>query len=193
MFLSASYWSDQPRDEVLEMLAEARLLAARLGDLELEAEAMEWRIATLMALGETDEANRDLAVVLEQARRTRQPFICHVAEHFASALALMEGRLPDAEAAAERSREWGQLLTGRDASGVYGIQMFGVRRERAVSASSPPSCGCSRRASGSKERGGPGSPPSSRSSGWRTRLDGSSHACAAWVSTACARLYGWRR
>ncbi len=128
--LAASYWSDQPRSEVLEMLAEARLLAARLGDLELEAEAMEWRITCLMAMGEIEAATLDLAVVLEQASRTRQPFICHVAEHYASALALMEGRLPDAEAAAERSRDWGQLLTGRDASGVYGIQMFGVRREQ---------------------------------------------------------------
>ncbi len=128
--LSASYWSDQPRSEVLEMLAEARALAADLGDLELEAEAMEWRIAALMAMGEMEAASLDLSVVLEQASRTRQPFICHVAEHYASALALMEGRLADAEAAAERSREWGQLLTGRDASGVHGIQMFGVRREQ---------------------------------------------------------------
>lgn len=112
------------------MLAEACVLAAQLGDLELEAEATEWRITCLMAMGEMDAASRDLAVVLEQASRTRQPFICHVAEHYASALALMEGRLHDAEAAAERSREWGQLLTGRDASGVHGIQMFGVRREQ---------------------------------------------------------------
>ena len=35
-----------------------------------------------------------------------------------------------AEAAALRSREWSRLLTGRDPSGVYGIQMFGIRREQ---------------------------------------------------------------
>ena len=29
-----------------------------------------------------------------------------------------------------RSHEWSRLLTGRDASGVHGIQMFGVRREQ---------------------------------------------------------------
>jgi DNA-binding CsgD family transcriptional regulator len=54
----------------------------------------------------------------------------HVAEHYGSALALLQGRLAEAEAAAERSREWGRLLTGRDASGIYGIQMFSVRREQ---------------------------------------------------------------
>src|SRR5262249_9407848 len=53
-----------------------------------------------------------------------------VAEHYASALALLTGRLADAEAAAERSHEWGRLLRGRDASSVYGVQMFGIRREQ---------------------------------------------------------------
>jgi DNA-binding CsgD family transcriptional regulator len=31
---------------------------------------------------------------------------------------------------AGRSHDWGRLLTGRDASGIHGIQMFGVRREQ---------------------------------------------------------------
>ena len=59
-----------------------------------------------------------------------QPFIIHVAEHYRSAIALCEGRLAEAEQAAERSREWSRLLTGRDASGVYGVQMFSIRREQ---------------------------------------------------------------
>jgi DNA-binding CsgD family transcriptional regulator len=45
-------------------------------------------------------------------------------------LALCDGDLSGAEAAALRSHEWSRLLTGRDASGVYGIQMFGIRREQ---------------------------------------------------------------
>jgi DNA-binding CsgD family transcriptional regulator len=64
------------------------------------------------------------------AERTAQPFMNHVAEHYGSAIALCDGRLAEAEAMAERSHEWGRLLTGRDASGVYGIQMFGIRREQ---------------------------------------------------------------
>src|SRR5207244_2144391 len=35
-----------------------------------------------------------------------------------------------AQAAAMRSHEWSRLLTGRDASGVHGIQMFSLRREQ---------------------------------------------------------------
>jgi DNA-binding CsgD family transcriptional regulator len=125
-----SYWSDLHRGAVLEMLGEARDLAAGLGDVDLEVEAMEWRVAALMTMGEIEAAERELAVVHDRAARTKQPFMLHVAEHYGSALALLTGRLADAEAAAERSREWGRLLTGRDASSVYGIQMFGVRREQ---------------------------------------------------------------
>jgi DNA-binding CsgD family transcriptional regulator/tetratricopeptide (TPR) repeat protein len=117
-------------EEILEMLGEARDLAESMGDVEGQAEARQWRFSTLMALGEIAPASEELAVVLDIAKHTRQPFILHVAEHYRSALALLEGRLREAEAAAEHSREWGQLLTGRDASGVYGIQMFGVRREQ---------------------------------------------------------------
>jgi DNA-binding CsgD family transcriptional regulator len=40
------------------------------------------------------------------------------------------GRLAEAEAAATRSHEWSRLLTGRAATGTYGIQMFGIRREQ---------------------------------------------------------------
>ena len=53
-----------------------------------------------------------------------------IADQYRAAIALLEGRLHEAERAAERSRRWGRLLGGRDASGTYGIQMFGIRREQ---------------------------------------------------------------
>jgi DNA-binding CsgD family transcriptional regulator len=116
--------------EVLEMLGEARELAVAMDDAEGQAEATQWRFCVLLALGEIESARAELALALDMAQHTRQPFILHVAEHYRSALALLDGELAEAETAAERSREWGRLLVGRDASGVYGIQMFGVRREQ---------------------------------------------------------------
>ena len=126
------YWARATMSlaEALELLGEARDLAEEMGDVEGQAEATQWRVSALMALGEIAPAREELAIALDMAKHTRQPFILHVAEHYRSALALLEGQLAEAEAAAERSREWGQLLVGRDASGVYGIQMFGVRREQ---------------------------------------------------------------
>ena len=130
--LMRAYWarSTLTLAEILAMLTEAGELAEQIGDIDIRAEAMEWRVATLLALGEIETARREAAVVLGMAEQMRQPFILHVAEHYEAALALFEGRLDDAERAAERSRDWGLLLTGRDASGIYGIQMFGIRREQ---------------------------------------------------------------
>jgi DNA-binding CsgD family transcriptional regulator len=130
--LMGIYWARATTSlaEALEMLGEARELAEELGDVEGQAEATQWRVAALMALGEIVAAREELALALDTASHTRQPFNLHVAEHYRSALALLQGQLAEAEAAAEDSREWGQLLVGRDASSVYGIQMFGVRREQ---------------------------------------------------------------
>lgn len=130
--LLGAYWARDTTSlrDTLETLAEARDLGEDIGDIEIQAEAMEWRVAALMELGDIDAAHRELTDSIELARHTRQPFIIHVSEHYASTLALLEGRLAESEAAAERSREWGRLLTGRDASGVYGVQMFSIRREQ---------------------------------------------------------------
>jgi DNA-binding CsgD family transcriptional regulator len=130
--LMRSYWSrgEGSLEQTLEMLSEARDLAEGLGASDLQAEAMEWRVAGLIALGDLRAAERELAEVHAMAVRLRQPFTLHVAEHYASTLALCVGRLAEAEAAAQRSHEWSNLLTGRAASGIHGIQMFGIRREQ---------------------------------------------------------------
>ena len=130
--LSGSYWDRGTRstNEILVMLTEARDLAEELGDVELQCDASSWRVSALVALCDIEAARRETAAAHATAERTTQPFHLHVAEHSGSAIALCQGRLGDAEAMAERSHEWSRLLTGRDASGVYGIQMFGLRREQ---------------------------------------------------------------
>ena len=131
--LMRSYWTrleGGSMEETLEMLLEARDLAEAAGDTDLQAEAMGWRVAGLISIGALAEAQRELVDVHAFAVRVRQPFTLHTAEHFASTLALCAGNLAEAEAAARRSHELSRLLTGRPASGTYGIQMFGVRREQ---------------------------------------------------------------
>jgi DNA-binding CsgD family transcriptional regulator len=130
--LMRSYWSrsEGRLEETLDMLAEARDVAEGLGNSELQAEAMEWRVAGLIAVGDLSTAAREQAVVHALAVRLRQPFTLHVAEHYAAAILLCTGRLADAETAALRSHEWSRLLSGRTASSIHGIQMFGIRREQ---------------------------------------------------------------
>lgn len=130
--LVRSYWSlgETPLGEIVEMLTEARELGDELGDVEIRAEAMAWRVPAFVALGNMEAARQEVAALRETAEQTAQPFIVHVAEHYRSAIALCDGRLDEAEAAAQRSHEWSRLLTGREASGVHGIQMFSTRREQ---------------------------------------------------------------
>ena len=130
--LATSYWSRGPSslEEIIEMLRESRELARGLGDIATEAEAIEWQIAALIALGDLEAARGELTAVRELVGQARQPFMIHVAEHYRSTIALCVGDFAEAEEATERSHEWSQLLTGRDPSGVYGIQMFTLRREQ---------------------------------------------------------------
>ncbi|HEY4778164.1 MAG TPA: LuxR C-terminal-related transcriptional regulator, partial [Solirubrobacterales bacterium] len=155
--LGRSYWSrgTTPLEEILPMLTEARDLAEELGDAEIHTEAMAWRVPTFVALGDFESARKEVAAQLEMAERTAQPFMNHVAEHYGSAIALCDGDLEGAEVMAARSHEWGRLLTGRDASGVYGIQMFGVRREQGRLAELAPAV---RILAGGVEREGPWRP-----------------------------------
>lgn len=116
--------------ELLDQLTEARRMADALGDVELAVEAMGWRIPVSMALSDLRAARRETLELLEIAGSVGQPFMLHIAEQYRSAIALAEGALLEAEEAARRCFEWSRLMTGRDASGVYGVQMFGVRREQ---------------------------------------------------------------
>jgi DNA-binding CsgD family transcriptional regulator/tetratricopeptide (TPR) repeat protein len=151
--LMRAYWARGTTglDEILGMLTESRDLAAELGDIELQAEAMEWRISALIALGDLESARQELAEVYEMASRVGQPFIIHVAQHYRSTIALSDGRLAEAEETAERSFEWGRLLTGRDPTATYGVQMFGIRREQGRLAELAPVV---RILAASKDRGG---------------------------------------
>jgi DNA-binding CsgD family transcriptional regulator len=130
--LVRSYWSRgaTPIEEILEMLTEARTISEELGDAELQAEAMSWRVPAFVAMADIAAARSEAAQLRQMAEVTRQPFILHVAEHYAAAIALSDGQLETAEAMAGRSEAAGRMLTGRDASGTYGIQMFSLRREQ---------------------------------------------------------------
>ena len=131
--LVRSYWArgTTPLEEILAMLTEARDLAEELGDAEIRDRGDGLARADLRRpLRPRVRPGARSRILREMAERTAQPFMNHVAEHYGSAIALCDGNLAEAEAMAERSREWGRLLTGRDASGTYGIQMFGIRREQ---------------------------------------------------------------
>jgi len=130
--LMRSYWSRgaSPIEEILEMLAEAKALGEDLGDTEIQSEAISWSVPAFVAVADIASARAGISLLRKMAQMTAQPFFLHVAEHYGAAIALADGRLAAADEMARRSEEAGRLLTGRDASGTYGIQMFSLRREQ---------------------------------------------------------------
>ena len=152
--LVRSYWSRgaSPLEEIAAMLSEAGELAEELGDAELRAEALAWRVPTFVALCDLDAARREVTALHAMAERAAQPFMQHVAAHYSAAIALGDGDFERAERFAQSSREWGRLLTGRDASGTHGIQMFSIRREQGRLAELAPAV---RLLAGDAEREGP--------------------------------------
>jgi DNA-binding CsgD family transcriptional regulator/tetratricopeptide (TPR) repeat protein len=155
--LAGSYWARgaTPLEEILAMLTEARDLASELGDAEAHADAIAWRVPSFVALSNLEAARAEVAILLELAERTAQPFLNHVAEHYGSAIALGDGALAEAEQRAHRAEEWSRLLSGRDASGTFGIQMFGIRREQGRLAELAPAV---RILAGDPDRRGPWQP-----------------------------------
>jgi DNA-binding CsgD family transcriptional regulator len=130
--LAAAYWSRgvSTNQEVEQMLLEALGLGEELGDVKIQGEAAAWLVPIFVVLCDHDAARDALAKLFTITRQLSEPFLHHVAEHYAAVLALCDGDVHGAEEAALRSCEWGRLLTGRDASGTYGIQMFSIRREQ---------------------------------------------------------------
>ncbi len=154
--LNRSYWSGAAtHTELLAMLAEAMRIGEEIGDVEIRAEAMGWRVPTHAEHGDLASARREVEAGLAIAEQSAQPFILHITELYRASIALCDGRLAEAEAMATRSHEWSNLLTGRDASAAYGIQMFGIRREQGRLAELAPAV---RILAGEPDRDGPWRP-----------------------------------
>ena len=132
--LVRSYWSrgTSSLEEILAMLTEARDLAEELGDTEIRAEAMAWRVPTFVAprRPRAPPGARSPTLLRDWPSRPRSrscstwPSTTAPRSRSATAASTRPRRW------AQRSHEWSRLLTGRDASGVYGIQMFSIRREQ---------------------------------------------------------------
>jgi DNA-binding CsgD family transcriptional regulator/tetratricopeptide (TPR) repeat protein len=130
--LARSYWARGgiPNEEILDMLTEAKAIGEEFGDIEIQGYAMGGRAPTFAALADMQSARHEVSALCAIAQAQRMPFVLHIAEHYGAAIALADGRLEAAEAMIRASEEAGRLLTGRDASGTFGIQMFSLRREQ---------------------------------------------------------------
>jgi class 3 adenylate cyclase/tetratricopeptide (TPR) repeat protein len=105
-------------------------LAEAAKDTELLTEARWWRGYCLLELGDVVAADADIEVWAGWAEETNQPFYLSVAAMFRAMRALMLGRFEDSERLAEQAFAIGQRLQTETAAGVFGLQMFALRREQ---------------------------------------------------------------
>ena len=114
-------------------LALARELAERAGaedDLEWQIGALSKVLYGLITLGEIDEVREAVRGFTELTERSGQPLFGVLSLQARGVLAVGEGRFADAETLAERANALSTFLSGTDAEGGYGVQLFTLRREQ---------------------------------------------------------------
>ncbi|HEX2781952.1 MAG TPA: LuxR C-terminal-related transcriptional regulator, partial [Ilumatobacteraceae bacterium] len=126
---AATIVSSEP-SRLLEASTELRGVALQIDDDWSAVYATGNMCRALMELGRLGEAAEVLVkhrLMAERGRFTMFQYMGHVYE---AVLALAAGRFDDAEREAERAHEVGESSTIVFDSGVYGLQMFAIRREQ---------------------------------------------------------------
>ncbi len=81
-------------------------------------------------LGDRARVNRSLAAVSELGEVRQHLNLQWVSRHGAAMLAILDGNFAAAEDFAKEALKLGRLILGDQVEGVYGIQMFSIRREQ---------------------------------------------------------------
>jgi class 3 adenylate cyclase/tetratricopeptide (TPR) repeat protein len=92
--------------------------------------ALFWRLHTLFEIGDVPNAKRDIQEFGLKAQESREPFLLCIFKNYQFCEAPTEGRFSDCERLAQNALAVGQTLQVENAAGVFGIQMFTLRREQ---------------------------------------------------------------
>ncbi len=128
--IATARWLPQQFAARVRNTLEAEHYATAIGDRERVLEAASWRLFDLMELGDLSTRAREFAAYIKLADEIRQPFYQYIGVSTRAMLALFEGRLEEAERLTREAFEFGSRMPGLDAEGIYGLQMFSVRREQ---------------------------------------------------------------
>ena len=130
LFARYARWGLDHYEERLAAASELVRLAEAAGDRNIAMEAHFWRLFDLMELGDISAAGQQLEVHAQLAEELRQPFHLYNQRSFRAMRAVFEGRFSEGEQLAQEALVIGQRLRGQDALGVFGVQMFTLRREQ---------------------------------------------------------------
>ena len=116
--------------ERIELIDQILGLARQIDDPHLVVELLAFRIYDILALGDAESWDRDLATFQEATEELSEPFHIYSYRTMRTAGAILHGRFADAEKFAQQALENGQSLGVENAEGVMGVQMFTIRREQ---------------------------------------------------------------
>jgi class 3 adenylate cyclase/tetratricopeptide (TPR) repeat protein len=104
-------------------------MAQAANDKQNAADAHIWRVYCLLELGDMTAMEADIDAYTRFAEETQQPFYLCLTVGFRAMRALMKGHFADSERLAQEGLALGQRLQTENAAGIFGLQMFTLRRE----------------------------------------------------------------
>ncbi len=132
LYLSLHAFQGQP-EKIMERLAytsEIVRLAEKTGDRELAVEGIGWNIFELIKLGDIQASDVQLATHTRLAQEMQQPHYIYRSMWYQTMRALLDGRFAEGERLAQQALAIGQRLHSEGVEGVFGMQMFTLRREQ---------------------------------------------------------------
>lgn len=124
--ISGPTYIDQRLSYAMEFFESARAA----GDLEKISFAIGRRIYALFETGDVAGLDRAIEEHESFVRQIRQPQCSYTHAGFATMRALLDGRFTDAEQLALETLTLGQRLQLESAEGIFGMQMFVLRRDQ---------------------------------------------------------------
>ncbi|HEX6420359.1 MAG TPA: AAA family ATPase, partial [Acidimicrobiales bacterium] len=123
-------WTADTIDHQLAIAHELLERAGEEGDLEWHTGALDRLLYGLLLVGELDDARIVARRLAEHTERLGQPLFGVLSLQARALLATGEGRFAEAESLADRANALSTFLSGTDAEGTYGVQVFSLRREQ---------------------------------------------------------------
>jgi tetratricopeptide (TPR) repeat protein len=109
-----------------EMLQLAKVANAR----QRLCDALYSRVYCLIELGDMPATDAEIDAYARVAEELQQPLDLYIVTGFRAMRALMRGHFTDSERLAQQALAIGQRLQTENAAGVFGLQMFTLRREQ---------------------------------------------------------------
>lgn len=130
--LHPQYVCCEPENIEARLVAVTELirLAKAINNQDLILEVCIWRFFDLMMRGDIPEVEAQLDLYTRLTEGVRQPFYLYISATFRAMQAVFEGRFGAGERLAEQAMAIGRRLKGQDVFGVFGMQMFTLRREQ---------------------------------------------------------------